>query len=182
MPTKEETVERINAVAEMLGITPEQLLAAAMNAGPEKAVLQEQDKIEQPAAIVYPKVAFPPYKYREYPKLLYKGIIRDVEEPYTKINPDGSHTNFVRVIPDQFVQETKEVANKAEEALSLVSGWYLTRGEAIEVAKAVKAAARPIIEKPAPVRRGRPPKAASGEHEGGEDAGSDNPMQEPAAA
>jgi hypothetical protein len=185
--SREEQRAKIEAVAELLGMSPEQLVALA--AGGAQAKVQElEEPIEQPPAIVYPNVKFPRYKFREYPKCVYGNArFEDVEESVTKIvpRPEGGGADqrtFIRVIPDQFRYDTREVANAAEEA-NLADGWFLTLPEAKAAAQATKAASRPIVERPA---RGRPRKQAvadaaplSGDGDDGDDAA--NPMQDHAA-
>jgi hypothetical protein len=156
--------EQLDKLAALVGLSREDFITLAMKAsGTMNNLREEAEEAEKPPPIVYPNVKFPRYKFREYPKLLYKGYIRDIEEPVIKLVPrsDGhgvEQVPFIRVIPDQFVQETQEVGNNAEEAMRVAAGWFMTRGDAIEAAKAAKAGQRPIIERPAPSRRGRPPK------------------------
>lgn len=148
--SREETADRIRAVAELLGLSAEQLIIAAANGGAAAAV-QEIDEPEiKPPPIVYPNIKFPRYKFREFPKLVYRGYIRDVEEPILKLVPNGqggvNQVNAIRIIPDQFVMETKEVGSKSEEAM-LDASWHLTLAGAKEAAKLAKDGVRPIVEK-----------------------------------
>lgn len=162
MTEREDHIERINAVAEMLGLTPAALLAAAQNAGSLNVEAEDDGGVAlPPPPIVYPNVKFKPYKFREYPKLAYRGYVRDVEETVTKLMPrEGGGVDqktFIRVIPDQFVMETRELKNKAEEN-TLSADWFLTLVEAKEAAQAAKANQRPIVEREAPaepVKRGK---------------------------
>ena len=179
--------EQLDKLAVLVGLSREEFVALAMKAsGTMNGIREEAEREEQPPPIVYPNIKFAKYKFREYPKALYRGYIRDIEETVTKLvpRPDGGGVDqrtFIRVIPDQFVQELKEVASNAEETIALASGWFLTRGEAIAAAQAAKAMQRPIVERPA---RGRPRKpqqpSAADPHDGdeGDDA---NPMAESAA-
>jgi len=147
---REDQANRIRSVAELLGLSPEALIVAAANAGNAVAAVADEAEDLKPPPIVYPNVKFPRYKFREYPKIVYRGYIRDVEEPIVKFiqgdNGAMKQVNAVRVLPDQFVQETREVNSKAEEA-TLPRGWYLSREDAIAAAKAAKAGSRPVVER-----------------------------------
>lgn len=147
---REDAAERIRAVAELLGLSPEQLIIAAVNGGASAAVQEAEEPEQRPPPIVYPNIKFPRYKFREYPKLVYRGYIRDVEEPILKLVPNGqggvNQVNAIRIIPDQFVMETREVKSKAEEA-TLSAGWYFSLSEAKDAAKHAKNGTRPIVEK-----------------------------------
>lgn len=185
--------EKLDQLAALVGLSREEFVKLAAKAGGTMdAIAEEAERVELPPPIVYPNVKFPRYKFREYPKLVYRGAIQDVEEAITKLVPGDNggfvQKPFIRSIPDQFVQTTKEVANATDEALALASGWFHTRGEAIDAARAAKATQRPIIEKPAPARRGRPPKGTPAgsipiaiEPEGDEGGDDPNPMAENAA-
>lgn len=181
MSEREDHIGRVNAVAEMLGLSPEQLLAAALNAGAVNAVKElDEEATQAPPPIIYPNVKFAKYKFREYPKMVYgNGRFEDIEETITKIIPrEGGGVDqrtFVRVIPDQFRYDTRLLQSKVEEN-TLAAGWYFTLGEAKEAARVAKANSRPIVERPV---RGRPRKAAAERDDEGEDA---NPMAEHAAA
>lgn len=150
METREDTVARIQSVAELLGMTPEQLVAAAATAQNSIELLEPDEDDQKPPPIVYPNLKYPRYKFREYPKILYRGYIRDIEEPLIKFVSDGNggmkQINAVRVIPDQFVMETMTVNNKLEE-MARPKGWFLTLEEAKKVAADAKAATRPILER-----------------------------------
>ncbi len=181
--------EKLDQLAALVGLSREEFIQLAMKAGGAMdGVREEAEKLESPPPIVYPNVRFAPYKYREYPKALYRGYIRDIEETVTKLIPrEGGGVDqqvFIRVIPDQFVQELREVGSKAEELTALASGWYLTRGEAIERAQIAKLNTRSIVERPAPARRGRPPKVHVSQvvDEEADAADDSNPMAEGAAA
>lgn len=174
--SKEQTADRIRAVADLLGLSPEQLVVAAANAGNAIEALEPEEEDQKPPPIVYPNVKYKKYKFQEFPKILYRGYIRDVEEPIIKMVPqdNGSvkQVNAIRVLPDQFVTETMLVKNRIEE-MSRPAGWYLTLGEARSAAEAVKSRSRPIVERvvpdkdeeedeetggPAPSRRVKAPK------------------------
>lgn len=148
--TRQETADRIRSVAELLGLTPEQLVVAATNAGNAIEALEPEAEDQKPPPIVYPNVRFPKYKFREFPKILYRGYIRDVEEPIIKMIPDENggvkQVNAIRVLPDQFVTETMTVKSKIEE-MARPAGWYLTLGEAKEAAIKAKKHTRPIVER-----------------------------------
>jgi hypothetical protein len=179
--SREEQRERLNQVAELLGMSPQELVALAAG-GAQAKVAELEEPVETPPAIVYPNVKFPRYKFREYPKCVYGNArIEDIEETVTKLIPrDGGGVDqkvFIRVIPDQFRYDTREVASAAEEA-NLPDGWFLTLPEAKEAARAAKATARPIVERPARgrPRRQHPAETAPAADEGGDDDG--NPMAE----
>lgn len=151
--TREQTAERIRAVADLLGLSPEQLVVAAANAGNAIEALEPEEEEQKPPPIVYPNVKYKKYKFQEFPKILYRGYIRDVEEPIIKMIPqdNGSvkQVNAIRVLPDQFVTETMTVKNRIEE-MSRPAGWYLTLGEAREAAEKAKLKTRPIVERIVP--------------------------------
>lgn len=151
--TREQTAERIRSVADLLGLTPEQLVVAASNAGNAIEALEPEEEDQKPPPIVYPNVKFKKYVFREFPKILYRGYIRDVEEPIIKMVPQEGggikQVNAVRVLPDQFVTETMTVKNRIEE-MGRPKGWFLTLTEAREAAEAIKAKTRPIVERIVP--------------------------------
>lgn len=127
--SQEDKIARIREVAEMLGLSPEQLVLAAAGAGSNVQTLQPTPRRSRPAPIVYPNLEFPEYEYREYPRLLYRAVVRDVEEPFIKVI-DGQQINGVRVLRDQVVYSYLEVQNKAELVGQLALGWFMTQPEA----------------------------------------------------
>lgn len=151
--TREQTADRIRAVADLLGLSPEQLVVAAANAGNAIEALEPEEAEQKPPPIVYPNVKYKKYVFREFPKILYRGYIRDVEEPIIKMVPqdNGSvkQVNAIRVLPDQFVTETMLVKNRIEET-TRPPGWYLTLGDAREAAEKAKLKMRPIVERIVP--------------------------------
>jgi hypothetical protein len=160
--SRQEQIDHITAVADMLGITVEQLLAT--QAAAVDRVAAETEEVENslpPPPIVYPNVKFKRYVFREYDKICYRGVIRDIEEPVTKYVPqDGGGVKTmvsIRVIPDQFICEERILKNRVEEMglgnenkkLSIGRQWVLSREEAIENAKQAKANERPLVEREA---------------------------------
>jgi hypothetical protein len=159
--TREEQIEKLTQAAEIMGISVEQLFATQLTA--LDRVEEEGAKIEDslpPPPIVYPNLKFKPYRFREYDKIVYRGRITDIEQPVTKYvqRADGSGTDTIqaiRVIPDQFVEETRIVKSRGEEMalikentrLPLGKRWMFTRDEAIEEAKKAKGSERPIVER-----------------------------------
>lgn len=182
--SREEQRERITQVAELLGMSPEQLVAMAAG-GAQQKIAELEEQAETPPPIVYPNIKFPRYKFREYPKCIYGNArIQDIEETVTKIVPrDGGgfdQQTVIRVVPDQFRYDTSEVANAVEE-LNLGPGWFLSLAEARAAALAAKATARPIVERPARGRPRKQPVATLPPDDGGDDDGDANPMAETAA-
>jgi hypothetical protein len=181
--TKQERIERINDVADILGITVEQLLATQAQA--IDRVAEEAEEAENnlpPPPIVYPNVKFRRCQFREYPKICYRGVIRDIEEPVTKYVPQeggGVKTMVsIRVIPDQFMSEERILKNRVEEMglanenkqLGIGRQWVLSREEAIENAKQAKANERPLIEREATAAERAAARKAAAEQEAEEEA------------
>lgn len=158
---RDEKMIHLQAVADMLGISMEALLATQMTA--INRIEEEAEEVDSlpPPPIVYPNVKFKKYVFREYPKLAYRGYIQDIERAETRItrNDDGTTTEktIIRVIPDQFVVETRELKNRVEELamgsenkrFPLGKVWVLTHQEARDNAMEAKKNARPIVEREA---------------------------------
>jgi len=125
-----EKAAKIRELAAALDIPIEKLLLAAGDMVPANAPVILDDEIigQEPPHIVYPNIKFPRYVYREYPKLYYRGAVRDVEEPFILVK-DGQQINAVRIVRDQFICENLEVKNKNEETMN-TSGWFSTYVEA----------------------------------------------------
>lgn len=160
--TNDDKIAHLTAVAEMLGISVEALLATQAAAlGRVDAEADEVENTLPPPPIVYPNIKFKPYKFREYPKLAYRGYVQDVEQPETRVvrNGDGTAAErvVIRVIPDQFVSETRELKNRVEEMsldndnkkLPVGRRWLLTYVDARDAAFEAKKNQRPIVEREA---------------------------------
>ena len=162
MATRQEQIDNITAVADHFGISVEQLFAT--QAAAVDRVVQEGEEVENslpPPPIVYPNVKFKRYQFREYPKICYRGIIRDIEQTVTKYvqQEDGTGKPMIsiRVIPDQFIEENRTLKNRVEEMglanenkkLGIGRQWVLSREDAIENAKQAKALERPLVEREA---------------------------------
>jgi hypothetical protein len=114
-----------------------------------------------PPPVVYPNVKYKRYQFREYDKMCYRGIIRDIEETVTKYvqQEDGTAKPMIsiRVKPDQFIEEHRILKNRVEEMglanenkkLPIGRQWVLSREEAIDNAKQAKANERPLVEREA---------------------------------
>lgn len=175
---RDEKMVHLQAVAEMLGISMEALLATQMTA--LNRIEEEAEEVDSlpPPPIVYPNIKFRKYVFREYPKLAYRGYVQDVERPETRVrrNDDGTikESVVIKVIPDQFVCETRELKNRIEELamqseskkLPLGKQWVLTHQEARDNAIEAKKSARPIVERePTPAERKAVREAAEREAE-----------------
>jgi hypothetical protein len=160
MSEHDDKIAHLQAVADMLNISIEALLATqagALNRIESEA--EEAENVLPPPPIVYPNIKYKKYVYREYPKLFYRGYIQDVEQTETRIVRDenGGISNkiVVRVIPDQFVCEYREVKNRVEEMsldndnrkLALGKQWLNTHAGARDAAIEAKKHQKPIVER-----------------------------------
>lgn len=194
MSEHDDKLAHLNAVAAMLGITPEQMLKTQADAlNRVEAEAEEAENTLPLPPIVYPNVKFKPYKFRPYPKAAYRGYVQDVEQAEQRVtrNADGTTTErmVIRVLPDQYVPEQRDLKNQIEEMalenenkkLPVGRKWLLKYTDAREAAFEAKKNQRPIVEREptaaelkaakaaaeeagaqatVPARRGRPPKAA----------------------
>lgn len=127
---------KLREAAEILGVSVEKLVLGAHDAISAMQEEQEEaDNFVRPAPVVYPNIRFRPYKFQEYPKAMYRGQIRDLEEPYAIVE-NGKVVPAVRTIRDKFTYDHQNVRNAVEERVALGGGWFLTLDEAKEAALA----------------------------------------------
>lgn len=160
MSEHDDKIAHLQAVADMLNISIEALLATQAHAlNRIESEAEEAENVLPPPPIVYPNMKYKKYVYREYPKLFYRGYIQDIEQTETRIVRDenGGISNkiVVRVIPDQFVCEYREVKNRVEEMsldndnrkLALGKQWLNTHAGARDAAIEAKKHQKPITER-----------------------------------
>lgn len=151
--SKEEQIKRISEFAELMGLSPEALLATMAQgaAGVQRAAAPAMRRGPRPAPIVYPNIEYPPYGDAngnpiEYPKMLYQGMVKDVEEPFVKII-DGQQVNAIKVLRDQFVPQFLEVEDQLQEAVALREGWLPTYVDAKKAAIARAHAKGAVVDR-----------------------------------
>jgi hypothetical protein len=160
MSEHDDKIAHLQAVASMLNISVEELLATqAASLNRIEAEAEEAENILPPPPVVYPNLKYKKYVFREYPKLFYRGYIQDVEQTETRIvrdeNGGVSNKIVVRVIPDQFVCEYREAKNRVEEMsinndnkkLALGKQWLNTHSGARDAAIEAKKHQKPIMER-----------------------------------